>query len=306
MTIEEIATLVQTQVALASGLDGSKVIWENPNVPRPARPFISLHIETDGEEQPLPEEAMEDNPSPSPGQAAFLDLTTFGGGFFGTGSIVTAVDPDPSVRYALTLDIAIPTDVLTFEFAPNNPPDTPAGLIIHCGNAGAFTGSDVIAFINSDPVASTYITAVGAGINPINSGRNGYVEGGYPSQDPLLLETTDRPEITIRMTAFTDAPKSGAVSPAFNLLKQVRRRLGTETVSDALDPLTVLDRGNVHDVTVMLETGYEGRAALDVIFGSFETESDGINTIEKTEVEVIITDEEGSVITDDILTFPNE
>lgn len=303
MTIEEVAAAVQTQIALAAGLAGSQVIWENPNVPRPARPFISLAILEDTNEELLPEESQEDNPSPSAGQAAFLDLSTLSGGFFGAGSMVTAVDPTPTLQYQFVLDIAIDTPVLTFEVDTSN---HPTALIVHCGNAAAFTGSDVIAFINGDSTASTYLTAVGAGSNPINSGRVGNIDGGYPSQDPILIQTTDRPEITVRVTAFADAPKTGAISPAFTMLKAVRRRLGTESVTEALDPLTVLDRGNVQNVTVMLETAYEGRATLDLKFGSIETESDGANTIEEVQVEVTTTDAEDDVITDDTITLPNE
>lgn len=180
MTIQEFAAAIQTAVVSASGLSGSKVIWETPNVERPTRPFIELSILEDGNEELLPEESMIDNPSPTP------------------------------------------------------------------------------------PVAP------------------------FPSQDLLLLQTTDRPEITVRMVAFADSPKIGAISPAFALLKQVRRKMGTEAVSETLDPITVLTRGNVTNATVVLETGYEGRAVLDLKFGSIETESEGINTIETVKTQITI------------------
>lgn len=197
MTIQEFATAIQTVVASASGLSGAKVIWEAPNVERPARPFIALSILDDANDELLPEESWIDNPTPTP------------------------------------------------------------------------------------PVAP------------------------YPSQDPLLLQTTDRPEITVRMTAFTDAPKTGAISPAFALMKQVRRKMGMEATSQTLDPITVLSRGNVTNATVMLETGYEGRAVLDLKFGSIETESEGINTIETVKEEVTIKNLDGSTISDRTITLPN-
>lgn len=208
MTIDEFAAAIQTQIATGAGLDGSKVIWANPNVPRPARPFIELYILEDGGEQSLPEEDVIDNPD--------ADLNT---GFL-------------PMMLPQTLDTEL-------------------------------------------------------------------------SQNPILLQTTDRPEITVRCTAFAAAPTTGAVSPAFTLLKSVRRNLGGELAADALDPITVLDRGNVQNTTVMLETGYEGRAVLDLIFGSIETESDGVNTIEEVVVEVTIKDTDGSVIVDDTITLPN-
>lgn len=195
MTIQEFATAIQTVVASAAGLSGAKVIWETPNVERPARPFIALSILEDANEELLPEESWINNPTPTP--------------------------PVPP----------------------------------------------------------------------------------FPSQDPILLQTTDRPEIVVRMIAFTDAPKTGIVSPAFALMKQVRRKLGMESTSETLDPITVLSRGNVTNATVMLETGYEGRAVLDLKFGSIETESEGINTIETVKEELTIKNIDGSVISDEIITL---
>lgn len=212
MTIEEFAAAVQTAVAMASGLPGTQVVWENPNVPRPARPFISLTIEDDGEIEPLGEESVIDNPNPDP----------------------------------------------------------PTG-----GNAFPYTFPFV--FLAS-----------------------------FPSDNPILVQATDRPEISIRLTAYTNAPKSSAISPAFTLLKAVRRALGGDAMTEQLDPITVLERGNVQNITVMLETGYEGRAVLDVKFGSIETQSDDANTIETVEVEVTVNDEEGNPIVDQTITLPNE
>lgn len=203
MTIQEFATAIQTQIALAAGLTGDKVIWEMPghttqsSVPRPARPFISLSIQEDGNVEPLPEEEIIDNPS-----------------------------PDPPI-----------------------PP--------------------------------------------------------FPSQTPILLQTTDRPEIVVRLVAFHAGPRIGAVSPAFALLKKVRGKLGSELFAAALDPITVLDRGNVTDADLMLETAYEGRAVLDLKFGSIETESEGLNTIETVKTQITIKRADNSVIIDKEITLPN-
>lgn len=192
--LDPFAVSVQAQVALSSGLDPKKVIWERQTVHRPARPFITLDILDDAVDELLSEESVRDNPD------AASDL-------------------------------------------------------------------DNVAQIFSD--------------------------------------STDRPEITVRITCFSDAAKAGAVLPAMRILKQVRASLGGETASDNLDPITILDRSNVRNVSVMLETAYEGRAVLDVKFGSMETNSDPQGIIETVLVETTVKNLDGSTIIDKTITLPN-
>lgn len=302
MTIQEFATAVQTQIAAVSGLSGSKVIWEAPNVPRPARPFISLAIMEDGDEEPLPEESQADNPSPTPGTAGTLSGLSFLGGL-----TVHATVGGYESNFVFSIVLESNGGGISIQWFPaydSGPGHPPGWYRVSVGTEFPITFNDLIAGINASFPEVLTVTGPPNPANIMESGGD-WLSGGFPSQDPLLLSTTDRPEIVVRVTAFTDAPKTGAISPAFALLKKVRGKMGSELTADALDPITVLDRGNVTNVTIVLETGYEGRAVLDLKFGSIETETEGINTIETVKTHITVKNLDNSVIIDKTVTLPN-
>lgn len=323
MTIQEFATAVQTQIAAAAGLPGNKVIWESPghstatSVPRPARPFLTLAIIEDGNQETLPEESMEDNPDPDPDTYAFADLETISTpAVFEAGakleSTISGFAPNVGFQNWQVLFDGQPSMV----YAPD--PDavswsgTPEGgqnatLTVHI-QPGVTTGEDIAAalaeFLGTHSEVPLSLSAAGL---PVALALATYApfDGGSISQNPLLLKTTDRPEITVRVIAFADAARTGAVSPAFTMLRKLRGKMGSELTADALDPITVLDRGNVTNATLVLETGYEGRAVLDLKFGSIETETEGINTIETVKTRITVKNLDDSTIIDKTITLPN-
>lgn len=315
MTIDEFAIAVQTQIAAASGLGGSKVIWETPNVTRPARPFLALTILEDGGEEPLPEETCDENPSPEQDVPAFMFLPEvfpqlFQDGTLTVGSVASG-GLGNYVTFATVMDggdgFGFPR--VTIDMVAEDP-ETPAHaqLTLHC-DAG-YTGNGIAAvlntFLSSPEGDGLFVMDSVIGLNDPQTDPLGPIAfaGGEFGQDPILLKTTDRPEITVRVVAFTDSPKVGFISPAFSLLKQVRRKMGSESTADALDPITVLDRGNVTNATVVLETGYEGRAVLDLKFGSIETETEGINSIETVKTHITVKNLDGSEIINKTITLP--
>jgi hypothetical protein len=88
------------------------------------------------------------------------------------------------------------------------------------------------------------------------------------------------------------------------ILKRVRASLGGEIAADNLDPIVVLDRSSVRVASLMLETAYEGRAVLDLKFGTIETNSDPVGIIDTVKVELKIT--RTADVLDETITLPNE
>lgn len=80
----------------------------------------------------------------------------------------------------------------------------------------------------------------------------------------LLIGTTDNAEFTLRVQAFT--PEVIGTSCARALLLKVKNAFGADSYTDALfaSGIAVIDRSTVLNLTDLLETKFEGRAALEI------------------------------------------
>lgn len=63
---------IQARVVAATGLATTKVIWENQNVDRPARPYVSMNIESAEESSPSQDVITYDNPVPTAGSEILI------------------------------------------------------------------------------------------------------------------------------------------------------------------------------------------------------------------------------------------
>lgn len=113
-----------------------------------------------------------------------------------------------------------------------------------------------------------------------------------PAFDPLtdttntqaiFLKNTDHTDIEIEVRAFTTNPKD-----ARKMLRDVRNKLGGERAQDALGEVALITRGNVRDLSTVLDNETEGRAVMALKFRLAETNSEDAGIIEIVEVETTI------------------
>lgn len=104
--------------------------------------------------------------------------------------------------------------------------------------------------------------------------------------DALLLSNIDHSDIVIQMIAYSVEPTG--LSRAVNILKRVRAKLASDRVTEALGDIAVAHRGNVRDVSDVLENEYEGRAVLAITFRVADVNVEEAGVIEIVEVETSI------------------
>lgn len=104
--------------------------------------------------------------------------------------------------------------------------------------------------------------------------------------DALLMSNIDHPELTVQMTAYSS--EATGDTRAFNVLEKVRAKLGSDRATADLGDIAVVNRGNVRDVSLVLENEYEGRAVLAVIFRVADENVEDAGVIEIVEVETTI------------------
>ncbi len=92
-------------------------------------------------------------------------------------------------------------------------------------------------------------------------------------------------ELTVQCQAFTAG--TNGLATARELLTKAQVRLSLPSVRDQLSEvgLTVIDEGNVQNVSTVLETKWQGRAALDVRFGCADSAHERAGSIETVEFE---------------------
>lgn len=103
-----------------------------------------------------------------------------------------------------------------------------------------------------------------------------------PSQVGAEIRTTVRWEEyrIVKLQAYTD--ETIGDERASELLAQARRALGLETVLGPLRAagLALLDPGDMQDLSALVETGFQGRAALDVRFLAPAEAVEGVTYVE--------------------------
>lgn len=90
-------------------------------------------------------------------------------------------------------------------------------------------------------------------------------------------------ELTVQCQAFTAGMNGQAT--ARELLTKAQARLSLPAVQEQLADvgLSVIDEGNVQNVSTVLETKWQGRAALDVRIGCADSAEDRVGSIESVE-----------------------
>lgn len=83
----------------------------------------------------------------------------------------------------------------------------------------------------------------------------------------------------------------------FDALEDISTLLGDPDHGEQLKEdadIAIVDRGDVSDISAKLETGFERRATLDIIFNSSNNKLIGVKPIEKVEVKGTIKNEDSS------------
>jgi hypothetical protein len=129
-----------------------------------------------------------------------------------------------------------------------------------------------------------------AEINPrLSTGRRGM----YPEErpDPVVpgrIVRIDQKRLTVSCHLYGP----GAIA----LLEQAQEYLDTYASRTAFGPsgLALLDRGTVQDMTKILESDYEERAQLDLIFGLAVSSTEDVGYIQTIAATVILTNPDGT------------
>ncbi len=123
--------------------------------------------------------------------------------------------------------------------------------------------------------------------------------GDNPSPTPgaeLITTSKQHVEVRVQVRVFSSAVVGN--SRAANVAQTIRSRLSFDSVAEVLwaADVAVIERGNVRDATIVLESEHEGRAVFDIRFrvGVWETET--TTYIEAAEIETTVEQTTGPVV----------
>ncbi len=112
--------------------------------------------------------------------------------------------------------------------------------------------------------------------------------------DALKISNIDHPELTVQLTAYSNEVTGD--SRAANVLERVRVKFGSDRATADLGDIAVVNRGNVRDVSLVLENEYEGRAVLAIVFRVADENVEDAGVIEIVEVETTIDTDADTVV----------
>lgn len=121
-------------------------------------------------------------------------------------------------------------------------------------------------------------------------------EGANPSPSAgaeVLLESTDHCVMRIELRVFSSAVTGS--NKAFNLAQKIRSHFGKQATIDAMGDVAIIDRENVQDISIMLETEHEGRAVFTLTFGVVNVEQETTTYIEEAVIKTTIPQQSGDV-----------
>ncbi len=112
--------------------------------------------------------------------------------------------------------------------------------------------------------------------------------------DALLVSNIDHIDAAVQLMAYSVEP-----GDAVTILKRVRIKLASDRATEALGDIALVHRGNVRDVSDVLENEYEGRAILAVTFRVADVNVEEAGVIEKVETETTLTLPDGTTVETD-------
>lgn len=103
---------------------------------------------------------------------------------------------------------------------------------------------------------------------------------------------------TVSMQAYGGDP--------LTVLENVRSSLQKQTVLDTLraNGIVFYQSLNIIDITELLETQWERRASLDILFGIGQTYTDNPGYFDKTEIQEIILNPQGNIVINKLFMVP--
>lgn len=120
--------------------------------------------------------------------------------------------------------------------------------------------------------------------NPESDGEDG---------EELLLSAIEQVSMRIEVRVFSSAVTGS--NKAFNLAQKIRSHFGKEAAVNALGDVAVINRENVQDVSIVLETEHEGRAVFTMTFGVANVEEETATYIEEAVIKTTIPQKSGDV-----------
>jgi len=121
-------------------------------------------------------------------------------------------------------------------------------------------------------------------------------------QDPLddtgIAEQVGDREFTLQIQAYGGDP--------FTVLNNLRTSLQKQTVLDNLraSGIVFCNWFPINDVTELIDSRFEQRGSLDIVFRMADVYTDEIGVINTVEVEEIYKDPQGNIVFDEIITIP--
>lgn len=128
-----------------------------------------------------------------------------------------------------------------------------------------------------------------AEINPRMSIRR---LGAYDEERPTATPGTIARVTHLRLGVSCHLYGAGAM----DLMERAREYLDTHAARALFEPagLSVLDRGEVRDITKLLETQYEERAQLDLVIGLATTATEDVGFIQTVDLTTTVRSPDGS------------
>lgn len=250
----DIRKVIQDFIVTATGLAGSEVIWANQDGPRPVKPYVLLNIISGiNDAAPRPSELMQDNTSPSEQRELLLSGQL-------TLSVNTYAEEYPE---AYDLMHSIKADLMndiTRGTLKRRQTDTITIDTIIDDHDYTVTIDDVPITITSD-ASATALEIRDALVTAINDSvfvNVAAVDG--VADDVLIVNSFPGVEFNISVSAELSFVQINAVSLSYI------RNLG------------------ITNLTQLLETKFEGRAQMDIIFATPLHITDKPSIIETVEV----------------------
>lgn len=123
-----------------------------------------------------------------------------------------------------------------------------------------------------------------------------------PSPTPgheITLTAKGQAEITVQVRVFSSEITGS--SNAFNIAQAIRSFFARESATAGLGSIALVERGTVRDVTLVLETEYEGRAVFNLKFRVADPDVETTTYIEHATVQTTVAQTTGDVTTTDTI-----
>lgn len=119
-----------------------------------------------------------------------------------------------------------------------------------------------------------------------------------PSDNPGNVDIVGDREFTIQLQAYGGDP--------FTVMENLRTSLQKQAVLDSLrvNGIVFADWFPINDITELVDTVFEKRSNMDVLFRIAQDATEALGTIATVELEEIIKDAGGTIILDKTITIP--